>query len=157
MKETSLLVLCATCQQRGEGSTRAVYWARGASGLEWFECDEHGELDNAAEDRRVRRVPLEVWVQSELRKQRCGSRVSFDPARRAAPSRARREPSRDLAPGHRATAFAPISAVRLEPAFGLYDSLGSELGPGTMEEAALLAALLQAVQAYARHQLMTVH
>lgn len=54
---------CMMCRSRlEEDAPRASYVARGASGLEWYECPEHGELDNLAEDRRVSRVLLCDWL-----------------------------------------------------------------------------------------------
>lgn len=51
---------CNMCMFKlgAEDAPRASYIATGASGLEWYECPEHDELDNLAEDRRVRRVLL---------------------------------------------------------------------------------------------------
>lgn len=59
-----LVRACTMCAARlKEDAPRASYVATGASGLQWYECPEHGELDNLAEDRRVRRVLLCTWFQ----------------------------------------------------------------------------------------------
>jgi hypothetical protein len=52
--------LCGACLANGV-RTPAAYVARDATGLEWFECDSHGELDNVAEVRRESRTAIAVW------------------------------------------------------------------------------------------------
>lgn len=53
---------CTVCAARlGEEAPGASYVATGASGLQWWECPEHDELDNVAEDRRERRELLSDW------------------------------------------------------------------------------------------------
>lgn len=53
---------CTMCAYRlGADGPRASYVARGASGLQWYECPEHDELDNLAEDRREQLLPLSEW------------------------------------------------------------------------------------------------
>jgi hypothetical protein len=52
---------CGRCSARGSIEP-ASQVATGESGLQWFECLEHDELDNEAGERRVRREPFESWL-----------------------------------------------------------------------------------------------
>lgn len=55
---------CGTCVARlRDEAPGASYIATGASGLQWYECPAHDELDNLAEDRRIRRELLSTWFE----------------------------------------------------------------------------------------------
>ncbi len=64
--------VCTVCKGRGKREP-ATFVAAAADGLEWFECDGHGELDNGQYDvrgfgsvRRVARVPIAEWFKRGL-------------------------------------------------------------------------------------------
>ena len=48
----------------GRPPVEATFVASDATGLLWFECDEHGPMDNVAEVERVKRTPIGEWFAS---------------------------------------------------------------------------------------------
>lgn len=46
---------CSKCGKK------AVFVAADDTCLEWFECGDHGELDNLAGVKRVALTPIELW------------------------------------------------------------------------------------------------
>jgi hypothetical protein len=49
--------LCGRCLMLLK-QVKAEFVAESADGLCWFECADHGDMDNVAEVRRVSRVPI---------------------------------------------------------------------------------------------------
>lgn len=52
---------CSSCLATGLPGVTATFVARDEDGLEWFECDRHGPLDNAAIALRVALTPIAEW------------------------------------------------------------------------------------------------
>lgn len=55
---------CNTCAMHNKPPVEATFVASDATGLLWFECDEHGPMDNVAEVERVKRTPIGEWFAS---------------------------------------------------------------------------------------------
>jgi len=55
--------VCTVCRLKGV-RVPATLVAAAADGLEWFECDVHGETDHCA--RRVATVPIAEWFKRGL-------------------------------------------------------------------------------------------
>lgn len=52
---------CNTCAMNGKPPVEATFVAQDATGLQWFECDDHGPMDNVGEVERVSRTPIREW------------------------------------------------------------------------------------------------
>ncbi len=53
--------MCLMCFSRGKTIASTVV-ARDATGLEWFECSDHGHTDNLAGVVRVSSRPIDDWL-----------------------------------------------------------------------------------------------
>lgn len=54
--------LCLMCYCRGKRDVVSTMVSRDATGLEWFECEAHGPIDNLAGVVRVSSQPINDWL-----------------------------------------------------------------------------------------------